>query len=221
MAERIQFVKFIATKMKVLIVDNHALFRRAFIYLLKTKFRRGTQFIETANGLEALNLVKTTKVDLIFLDISMPVMNGFEAIQQIKLFHSAQRVIVLTQYDEVDVLSYFHELGASFLTKNADESEIGKAINAVINGQQYIQSSLKYVKRSDIYELKRMELTNQERKLIQLLNEGRSSKEIAGNMELKPKTIETYRERLFKKTHVKNVAELISFAFKHGIMNGK
>jgi DNA-binding NarL/FixJ family response regulator len=205
--------------MKVLIVDDHALFRLAFIQFLKSQMDKKLLCFEAKNGQEALDLVKETKFDLVFLDIGMPVMNGYETIQEMKSMHPLQKIIILTQHFVHYIPSYFTTMGVSFLSKDVDESEMVNAIKSVLEGRQYIQTIFrKTVKSRDNVDHRMLEFTIQERKLIQLLGIGRSSKEIANDMGLKPKTIETYRERLFKKTHVKNVAELMSFAFKNGVM---
>ncbi len=206
-----------AKSKKILLVDDQKVFRTAFLRLLSLIIEPPFDFVEAENGLEALRVMNDGKFDLIFLDVSMPVMNGYDACRKILSLDPRQPVIILTRHNESDVAAYFVSLGVSFITKDASFEEIRDAINAATNGRQYLQALHKTSVHSFLGS-KKFELSMQEKKLIQLLQNGHSSKEIAETLNLTTKTVHTYRERLMKKTETKNVAQLISFTLKTGLV---
>jgi DNA-binding NarL/FixJ family response regulator len=200
--------------MKILIVDDHKIFRAAFIRFLSTILNPDDECIEAGNGESALALIHDSVFDVVFLDISMPIMDGYEACKQICKIKDHPSVIMLTQHEEKVTSSYFINKGVSFLTKSADPEEIASAIEFVRTGKQYLQNGFSHTECGEI----NIELSGQEKRLIESLQLGNSSRDIAKQMMLTTKTVDTYRERLLKKTKTKNVAELIAFAFKTGLL---
>ena len=171
------------------------------------------QFYEAKNGMEAIHLIKKMKFDLVFLDVSMPVMNGYETCKEILAMPSPPPLIMLTQHSEYVVVEHFRRFGLSFITKNASVEDIVKAVSITLSGKQFIEGALD---QGHERKLTMFNLTDQEKTLIGKLGSGLSSKEIAEQMALKAKTVTTYRERLLKKMKVKNVAEMISLIFRTG-----
>ena len=176
---------------------------------------------EAASGEEALEKLSDNSFDLLFLDISMLGMNGITVCEHLYSSVITTPVIVLTQHDDPHLISYLLSLGVkSFLTKNTATKEIINAIQSVGNNQIYIPEHFR--KTVDAIgnenEKSRLDLSHQEIKLMEFLQQGLTSKDIALKMNLTTKTIDTYRERILEKTKTKNVAELISFAFKTGLI---
>lgn len=199
--------------MNILITDDHQLFRSAFISLLKTTLNTQTKYYEAKNGIETLKLVQEIKIGLVFLDVSMPQMNGYETCKRIRELPCAPSIIMLTQHYEKATVCHFKELGVSFLTKNAEPGTIDSAISIALKGGQFIEEGLMY---SGSQAPASIVISKQEKRIITKLASGLSSKEIAAQLNITTKTVDTYRERLLKKLKVKNVAELISFVFKTG-----
>ena len=207
--------------MKILLTDDQQMFRYAFTLLLKTIVEPSSVIEEAASGEEALKKLSDNSFDLLFLDISMPGMNGVTMCKHLRSSGITTPVIVLTQHDEPHLISHLLSLGVkSFLTKDTAPKEIIIAIKAVGNNQIYLPEHLQ--KTIDAIgnenEKSRIDLSHQEIKVIEFLQQGLTSKSIALKMNLTTKTIDTYRERILEKTKTKNVAELISFAFKTGLI---
>jgi DNA-binding NarL/FixJ family response regulator len=209
--------------MRLLIADDHQIFRKAFINLLKTTLGPNLEYVEASNGKEALKELESSKVDIVILDVSMPEMNGIEAYKYIKEIYPNVPVIVLTQYDDGVLIYHFFKMGVqSFFTENAGLDEIHAAIDCAVKGERYfpkeIQILIEKVAKGNKLPQK-VELTAQEKRLFDLLCQGYTSKEIALKMNLTVNTVDTYRERLLEKTVTSNVAQLISFGFKIGVLN--
>ena len=208
--------------MKVLVVDDHELFRKSVIMLLTTLIEPPVVFEEAATGEKALDKLRDNSVDLMFLDISMPGMNGTEVCRHLYKSNIKTSIIVLTQLDDANLISQLLLLGVkSVLTKDCSIPEIENAIRSVGDGLIYLPQNLHEsveALKKGYQENIRLELSVQELRLIKFLQQGLTSKEIAKEMNLTVKTIDTYRERILQKTKTSNVAELISFAFKTGLI---
>jgi two-component system, NarL family, response regulator DegU len=207
--------------MKILVTDDHALFRQAFINMVNT-ITAGV-CLEAGNGEEALAVLRTHKIDILFLDVSMPVMNGYDACDRIREKYPQVKIIMLTQFDEKDVISHFIQKGVSaFLTKSSCLEDIECALTKLKNGNTYFPRAILEGIQDSFQEVeahaRRVKLSPREKKIIDYLHLGLTSKEIATKIKLNVKTIDGYRERLLTKTQTRNVAELISFAFKRGLL---
>jgi len=210
--------------MKLLIVDDHLIFRKAFIRLLKIAVEYSIDCDEAQNGVEAIDKLQEDKFDLVFLDVSMPQMDGIEACKRIRINHQELAIIILTQYDNEDLIFHFFNNGVhSFLSKGASVDELKAAIDNVCIGKKYFPPEVNLVLqrkkgKSNTDCARKIELAYQEKQLLKLLQEGLMSKEIAGRMNLTDKTVRTYKERLMERTNTRNAAELITFGFRNGIL---
>lgn len=208
--------------MKILLTDDHELFRKSLAMLLATLIEAPIIFEEAASGETALEKLRDNSFDLLFLDISMPGMNGTTVCRHLYESGIKTSVIVLTQLDDAHLISQLLALGVkSFLTKDCSIPEIALAINTVRNGQIYLPEKLNESVKAlanGYHENIRPDLSIQEVRLIKFLQQGLTSKDIAQEMHLTVKTVDTYRERILHKTKTKNVAELISMAFKTGLI---
>lgn len=210
--------------MKILLVDDDTIVRESLVRLLKTFFDDRVTFVQAQNGDEAIQKLTGLKLDLVFLDISMPIMDGYETCKYLRKNCPELPVIMLTHFSSDELVDYFYKLGArAFLPKGASVDELRRVVEAVTAGKKYFRLqdgrsfNRKLVTNNDT-DLS-LKITRQEKRLLQFLQEGLTSKEIAAKMSLTDKTIRTYKERLMGKTKARNVAELISFGFRNGILH--
>ena len=210
--------------MTILFVDDQLIFRKSFTHLLKTIIVPAPICIEAENGNVAIQKLQSEQVDLVFLDINMPDMNGIETCKHLSTEFPALPIIVLTSHDNSSLILQLHQMGIrSFLTKTVDVEELKKAVELVMQGEKYFPKEIESILNNAIEEEKinsqKVHLTPQEKSLLKLLVQGKTSKEIAHEMNITLKSVSTYRERLLQKTQTANVAQLVSFGFRTGILN--
>lgn len=205
----------------LLLVDDHRLFRKSLGRLLDTFCIKHVLY-EASNGLEAIALLSTNSIDIVLLDIRMPQMGGIEAIKKIREAGSQTKIIVLTQFDEESLIVYLLQLGVNgFLLKNCDPGELEKAIITVsVEGHFYNDLVLKVIEHNLSRESKlaNLDISPREFQVMVLMKDGKLNKEIAINLGLTVSTVESYRKSLIKKTKCRNTAELISLAYRTGIL---
>lgn len=210
--------------LSILLTDDHPLFRKGLEDIIRTTQYGSAKFLSASNGKEAIDLFKVSKPDLIFLDINMPVMNGFDAAGQILSEKPQTPIIVLTQFDEMPLILNFFKIGArAFLTKNIEVDEISVAMTSVLNGDYYYHSRYddtisQWLMTGLRKKVPSIKFTTREMQLIMLMSKGRTTQEISDHLKLSFRSIETYRYQLIKKVDVKNTAELISYVYKNSII---
>jgi DNA-binding NarL/FixJ family response regulator len=212
-------------KMRFLVADDHNIFRKAIIKLLKTSIEPAPECMEAENGIEAVELIKAFRFDIVLLDVSMPAMNGIEACKIILKEYPNQKIIMLTQFDDEKLFAYLYKLGiVSFITKHSDYEELLKAISLASSGKKYFPVEFqpvieKATNNGGLQVSTHLDFTPQEKILTGLLRLGFTSKEVASKMNLSERTVRTYRERLLEKTGTHNIAELITFASNTGVID--
>ncbi len=209
---------------RVLIVDDHALVR-AGVRALAEKIEGVEVVAEAGNGAEALRLIKELKPDLVLLDITMPESSGFELLaQQAKEFPDV-RVIVLTVHEaEAYAIRALREGASGFLLKSAASVQLEEAIGTVRRGETYVspelsrKSLVEYGKAStDRTRLDR--LSPRQREILSLIADGHGTKEIARRLNISGKTVETHRAQLMERLSIHDVAGLVRFAIKMGLVD--
>lgn len=216
-------------KIKVIIADDHALFRTG----VKTSlaFYSDIEFMgEAENGMQLLNLVKFLKPDIILLDIQMPIMDGIATLPELKKVLPETKIIMLTMNDDVSMISKLMEIGAnSYLTKNSDSETIYQAIKTCYENEfffnEYTNKAMLAGLRNKKHEAAspfadEADLSEKEINVLKLMCEEKSTKEIADLVDISPRTVEAIRDRLKIKTGAKSTAGLILYAVKHGIVEG-
>jgi len=209
---------------RILIADDHLMLREGFRNLL----RRDTEieFVgEAENGKELLGLTDQLHPDIIFTDISMPVMDGIEATRFITRKHPEIKIIALTNYDEDHLIVDMLEAGAmGYIMKTAQKKEITEAIHAVYDNRTYYcrQTSAKLTKlialsRFNPHKKSRPEFSEREKDVIQLICQEYSNKEIATLLNLSVRTVEGYREKIQEKMNVHSTAGMVVYAIKKGL----
>jgi DNA-binding NarL/FixJ family response regulator len=213
---------------KVIIADDHVLYRAG----VKTSLsiRKDIKVIaEADNGMHLLNLIKNIDVDVILLDIQMPIMDGIATLPEIKKIAPNAKVIMLTMVDDNSMITKLMELGAnSYLTKTSDSEIIYEAIKTCFEQEYYFNaltnkallSNLKQKNPVVPHQLVSQEvlLNDKETTILRLMCEEKSTKEIADMVDLSPRTVEAIRDRLKVKTGSKTTAGLIMYAVKHKII---
>jgi DNA-binding NarL/FixJ family response regulator len=172
--------------------------------------------LEAADGL---------RPDVIVADITMPHLNGLEALPMLRKKHPQTKVIFLTQHQDTAYARRALEAGASgFVVKHAASGELVMAIKAALNEDTFISPAiagevLRSIKRSpDATEDPAASLTPRQREVLQLLAEGRSAKEVAATLEISPRTVEFHKYQMMESLDIHTSAELVHFAVKHGLV---
>lgn len=210
---------------KIAIVEDHTLFREG----LKSLLEHNNDYkvvAEFSNGKEFVDSLFDIDIDLVLIDIEMPVLNGIEATLEAKMKAPKLRFIALSMYSEQ---KYYYEMikaGASgFVLKEATTDELDKAIQDVMNDQSYFSPKLLQQVVLHIPEIegkqkmiKKLQITEREFDVLNLICQGLTNNEISDKLFLSPKTIETHKTRLLKKTSTKNSTSLIIFALKNKLI---
>ena len=210
---------------RILLVDDHQLIIDGLQSLLNDT--EGIRVVSnSSNGKSAIELLEVLDVDVILMDIDMPIMNGLDAAKIIKQKHSSIKIIMLSMHSEKAMIKDLIQIGVDgYLLKNSSKEELINAIVKVSAGGQYFSSdvtlSLLIDDSSEIRgnSLKGVNLTNREIEIIKLIAEGYTNKEIGEKLFISHRTVDSHRTNLMKKLEVNNVAGLISYAIKRGIVS--
>jgi len=207
----------------ILFADDHGLFRKGVIAALKN-LKPTWKFSEADNGKEALAMINSNNCpDVVLLDVAMPVMDGVETVRNVRQTHLGLPIIVISQFDERSLILYLLQLGInSYLSKDTDPENVVEAVEAVLLSGRYLTDNMRRVLEESIgtrtQRKIQYDLSNRDKEIIHFLRQGKSSKEIASQMHLTETSIESYRKDLLHKTQTRNVAELISFAHRVGLL---
>lgn len=209
-----------AKKIRVVVCDDHALFREG----VKTILGSQPEFEvigEAEDGREAVDLVVKLQPDVALMDISMPVLKGFDAARRVKKERPDVKILILTVYDDEDLVARCLDAGASgYVLKDSPPTQLIYAIEAVSRGQQYMSPRvLTSVIRQFMthpaepktgYDL----LSDREREVLVLLAEGSSLKDIARRLNLSVKTVDAHKYNLMRKLNLHDRSELIRYAIR-------
>ncbi len=207
---------------KILIADDHAIIRRGTELVLKAAFP-ACIVSEAGNGKDAITRFREHQPDIVLMDYSMPDMNGYDAaVFILKEFKNA-RILLLTMFDTKPIIYNFFKIGGKgFIWKGNPDREISDGVRVVLNGEYFISSCHEHeisawMKGASPQKVPKLKFSPLELSIVVQLSKGKTSKEISRELSLSPRTIETYRYDLIKKTEVRNSVELIEYAFKNGI----
>lgn len=207
---------------RILIVDDHQMVREGIKQLLELD--GDIKVIgEAGGGEECLKLIDQLKPDVVLLDINMPVMNGLEVLERLKINKKKERVLILTIHNEVEYLLKSIDIGVSgYVLKDSDSSLLKEAIFTVYNGETYIQPSLApLLKQKIVLEENNMihdVLTKREIEVLKLLSEGLFNKEIAYKLSISEKTVKNHVSSIFKKIGVSDRTQAAVYAIKNNIV---
>jgi DNA-binding NarL/FixJ family response regulator len=207
-------------RIRVLLADDHKIVLDGLRSLLEPEFDlAGT----VGDGRALVAAVEQLHPDVIVVDISMPLLNGIEAVRQIKKLDKQVKVVFLTMHPDVTYAIRAFEAGASgYVLKHSASSELLTAIHEAIKGRTYvtpmIAGELVQAYKGGTYRQaeEEQQLTQRQREILQLLVEGNSAKEVANLLNISPRTVEFHKYSLMSKLKLKNVSALIQYAIKHG-----
>lgn len=210
---------------RVVVAEDHALVRAGIRSLLERL--PGVEVVgEAADGREALELLKTQAPHVALLDISMPGMNGLEAAARAARRFPATRVILLSMHANEEYVHRALKAGAAgYLLKDAGAAELELAVRAVARGDTYLSPAISkqvisdYVRRTEAETTSLQALTPRQREILQLIAEGHTTKDIAKKLDLGVKTVETHRAALMRRLDIHDVAGLVRYAIRSGLVN--
>jgi DNA-binding NarL/FixJ family response regulator len=212
------------TRQRVLLADDHALVRAGIRALLE-----GIPLVEvvgeTGDGQDALERVRRDPPDVLLLDVSLPGMNGLEVAERIRRIESPTRVLMLSMHSGPDYVARALAAGAAgYLIKDAAFDELEQAIVVVARGGRYISRGIdqdvvrSFAKQTSSGQSQLQVLTPRQRQVLQLIAEGRGTREIAERLHLSVKTVETHRAQLMSRLGIHDISGLVRFAIRVGLL---
>jgi DNA-binding NarL/FixJ family response regulator len=209
---------------KIILADDHKLMREGLKSLLNQQTDI-TVIAQADNGREAVQLAERMEADVVVMDVSMPDLNGIDATRQIVSRAPKTRVIALSMHsDRQFVVEMLRAGAAGYMVKDSAFEELASAIRTVAKGQTYIAPKIGKFSMDDVathFEeeplLAAPRLTDREREVLQLIAEGKGTKEVAAELHLSAKTVETHRQHLMDKLDIYSVAELTKYAIREGL----
>jgi DNA-binding NarL/FixJ family response regulator len=209
-------------KLRILLADDHAVVRKGFSLILT-----GQEDMEVvgqaSNGLQAVELAASLQPDVVVMDVSMPELNGIESTRRILANNSRARVLALSMHrDAVYVREILRAGAQGYLVKDAADDVFLEAVRAIGRGEGYISPAVSnailddYRKHvSNPVDL----LTAREREILQVIAEGKTNKEIAGDLSLSVYTVEAHRGRIMEKLNLHNTGDMVRFALRNGLIS--
>ncbi len=211
--------------MRVLLADDHTLVRKGIRALLQAL--PGVEVVaETADGREALALIEQHRPDVALLDITMPGLNGLEVAARSAKLSPQTRIVILSMHaGEAYVAQALSAGVAGYLLKDAADDELAIALKAVARGDVYLSPRIsrqiveRYTRAAAAEPDPLAGLTARQREILQLVAEGRSSKEIAGMLQVSVKTVESHRGQIMERLGIHDVTGLVRFAIRVGLVS--
>jgi len=214
-------------QVRVLLADDHALMRAGLRKLLESL--PDIEVVgEADDGQVVLTLAGKLHPHLVLMDIAMPGLNGLEAAARLTKLHPQMRVLILSMHQNEDYVRQALRNGAAgYLLKDAAPVELELAIKAILRGETYLSPAVSkgvvssYVQRLRGEEAPGEVLTPRQREVLQLIAEGRSTKDIARRLDISIKTVETHRSQLMKQLDLHDIAGLVRYAIRTGVVSSE
>jgi len=205
---------------RVLLADDHELVRQGLKLLLE---REGFNVVgEASEGQMAIKMVLKMCPDVAIFDIGMPILNGLDAAREVRRSSPKTKTILLTRHDEDQYITEALRAGVhGYVLKNQESADLVHAVRQVSRGEIYLSPSISRIVAEAFLSktgLPPDPLTSRERQVLQLIAEGKSSKEIAVHLGISVKTAESHRTRLMQKLDIHDVASLVRYAIRHGLV---
>ena len=213
-------------RVKLLLADDHSVVRDGLRLILEAQPDIDVVG-EAADGRTAFRQAKKLRPDVVLLDVAMPQLNGIEAAERIHAFDPSIRIVILSMHSSKEHILRALRAGATgYVLKESAAAEVLSAVRDVLAGRRYLShkvsehviEALLHPDDGDHLETPLEQLSPREREVLQLVAEGKSSAEIGRILFLSPKTVDTYRSRLMHKLEVGDIASLVRFAVRHGIV---
>lgn len=205
---------------RVLLADDHEMFRQGLRLLLEAE---GFQFVgEASNGFEAVRLCEIHHPEVVILDLAMPLLNGIYAAREIIKSNPRISAILLTQHTEEHMVLEALRAGITgYVLKTKAMSELVQAVRAVCRGEMYLTQSISrtvvqaFLSKDDLPE---RPLSDRERQVLQLIAEGKTTKEVATQLGISVNTAESHRTHLMEKLDIHDTAGLVRYALRKGVI---
>lgn len=214
-------------KLRLLLADDHTVMRTGLRTLLERQ--PDLEVVgETENGREAVQLAASLKADVVVMDVGMPLLNGIEATKAIVAQDRGAKVIILSMHaDESYVMRALKAGARGYLLKDSAAPDLINAIHAVTQNKSYFSPKVSQILAEDYVRVLKQKgevdsydlLSDREREVLQLLAEGKANKEVAGELNISPYTVETHRKHILEKLNLHSPAELILYAIRKGIIH--
>jgi DNA-binding NarL/FixJ family response regulator len=208
-------------KIKLLLADDHPLIREGFKALLGQSDRFEVVG-EAENGEALIQLANTLTPDIILTDITMPIANGLSAIQKISKEHPSMKFIILTMHEEREYIMNAIKIGAQgYLLKNIERTDLEKAIVTVYEGGKYFSPMVSNILAESVVRAEQNEIAEispREKEVLILVSKGYSTKQIADQLDISIRTVESHRVNMIKKLKASNTAELVKKAMELKIL---
>ena len=207
--------------MRILIADDHTLVRAGLTSLI-ARLPEMEVVAEAGDGRQALRLVRDLQPDIVLMDIAMPGLNGLESAERIHGIHPKIKIIILSMHASEEYVAQALKAGASgYLLKDAATAELEMALKSVSMGQFYLSPAISRQVVDNFLRGGPMGLdllTPRQREILQLIAEGKGTRDIAETLHLSVKTVETHRSQLMERLDIHDVAGLIRYALKKGLI---
>jgi DNA-binding NarL/FixJ family response regulator len=211
--------------MRILLADDHTLFRAGIRSILE-RVQDVTVVAEASDGRKALDLLEEHRPDIALLDISMPGLNGLEVANRVKRVSPGTKVIILSMHANEGYVAQALRAGVSgYILKDAASQDLELALRAVTRGETWLSPSIsKQVVELFLRGDKPVDdplslLTARQREILQLIAEGKSTKEIAYDLEVSVKTVESHRAQLMERLDIHDIPGLVRFAIRTGLVS--
>lgn len=203
---------------RVLIADDHEIFRQGLAELLRRK--EGIEVAGTAgDGAEAMSLLPSIRPDVLILDLTMPVMDGFEVTRQVREQRLNVKILVLSMHKDPGSVRRALSLGVDgFILKDEAFNDLARAIEAVMAGGRFLSPPVRSLANRVAGEPGPETLTARERQVVALIAVGKSTREIAKELGIGVKTVETHRQHIMEKLGFRKTAQIAVYAMKEGLI---
>lgn len=211
-------------KINLLVVDDHALFRKGSMMLVKS-FEIADEVYEAENGQVAIEVVKNRPIDLILLDLDMPVLDGKETAKRILKSNPDIFIVMVSMNEELETIAELIDIGVhSYILKDAEPEELNRAILSVLNQEFYYNQIVskalhKKIKEQPTSSAAPNHLTRREVEILELICKELTMRQIGEELFLSEQTVHTHRKNLMKKVSVSNAVGLVKYAIKEKIIS--
>ncbi|MDF2571442.1 MAG: nreC [Sporomusa sp.] len=215
-------------KIRIVIADDHAVLRSGLKALLNCSPLFDV-IGEAGDGQQAYHMVEDLRPDVLLLDISMPVMSGVDCIKEIKSRGLPCRILVLTMYDDNEYIKEVMRAGADgYVLKKSADTELVEGIIKIHSGKKYLNESMSQTLLNSLLRINDEKndqrdpytlLSTRERQVLRLLAQGYTNSEIAEQLSLSTKTVDTYRSRIMNKLDVRKKSELVNYALQYKLIS--
>ena len=203
----------------ILIVDDHLIVREGIKRIINDT--PDIKIVaEASSGQEAMDLIYENKYDIILLDISMPGLNGLQTLKLIKKYNNKLSVLMLSMHSEEQYAMRSMKAGASgYMTKDTASNQLVKAIRKINEGRKFISTEVAELLTTDLYHKEDKDphenLSDREFEILKMIAKGTTTKSIADELSISPKTVSTYRSRILDKLNMQNNSDLIHYVIDY------